>query len=294
MTPSPSEHLRILGRRVLEAHRDLPGAACAAITGSAAEGLADQHSDLDMTVYYDGDKLPSEADLARIRERLGASDLIWALGDRAEGDIAQSFRIGGVECQIGHITVAKWESDMAETLAGRDPGGPLHKAMSGTLASVAVFGEPHLRTWQARLREYPRSLREAMARHHLEFFAIWGVVERLETRDAELWVRQSLVDSSFKILGVLAGINRRYFTSFQFKRKRTFIDSLEVAPADLAARLEELWRRPFREAAESLRQLVREVADLVEKELPEVDTKACRRALARDDRPWRMSGSEAG
>lgn len=294
MTPSPSEHLRAIGRRVLEPHRDLPGAACAAITGSAAEGLSDQHSDLDMTVYYDGDELPSEADLARVRERLGASDLIWTLGDRAEGDIAQSFRIDGVECQIGHITVAKWESDMAETLAGRDPGGPQHKAMSGTLASIAVFGEPRLRDWQARLRDYPQSLREAMARHHLQFFALWGVVDRLETRDAELWMRQTLVDSSFKILGTLAGVNRRYFTSFQFKRTRAFVDGLEMAPADLGARLEELWRRPFREAAESLQQLVREVTDLVEKELPGVDTRACRRALARNDWPWRVSGSRAG
>jgi hypothetical protein len=285
---SASEHLRVLGRRVLIAYCDLPGVACAAIAGSAAEGIADAHSDLDMTVYYDSDSLPSEADLNLARSKLGGSDRIWMLGDRAEGDIAESFRLTGVECQVGHITVTKWEAEMAGVLAGKDPGGPLHKAMSGTLTSIAVHGRSRLQAWQSRLRDYPQSLREAMVRHHLQFFALWGVFDRLTTRDADLWMRQTFVESSFKILGTLAGLNRKYFTSFQFKRAGAFIDSMEIAPPNLAARLEELWRQTPRTAADSLQRLVQEVVELVERELPDVDTSACRSGLARNDRPWHM------
>src|SRR4051812_28011589 len=53
-----SSHLLALGRRVLEPYTRLDGAACAAITGSSAEGHADEFSDLDMTVYYN--HLPPE------------------------------------------------------------------------------------------------------------------------------------------------------------------------------------------------------------------------------------------
>ena len=63
------------------------------ITGSAAEGISDFYSDLDMTVYYEGE-LPGEEELARIRESNGAAERVWLIGDRAEGNIAEAYRAG--------------------------------------------------------------------------------------------------------------------------------------------------------------------------------------------------------
>src|SRR5436189_5001505 len=103
---SPSEHILTLGRRVLTPYSQLPGCACAAITGSSTEGHSDFHSDLDSTVYYD--TLPPEAQIRAVREVLGG-ELLWSLGSYADGEFLESFRINGVECQVGHTTVAKWE-----------------------------------------------------------------------------------------------------------------------------------------------------------------------------------------
>lgn len=279
-----SEYLLNLGRSVLEPYTRLPGVACAAITGSSAEGHSDQRSDLDMTVYYD--RFPPEEAIRTVREGIGGGPLIWSMGAYADGEFAESFRIKGVECQIGHTTVAQWERDMGRILAGEEPGSPLHKAMSGTLVSVAVLGADRLEAWKKRLRAYPEALRMAMVRHHLKFFPIWGVHERMRTRDAGLWYRQTLVESSFNLLGTAAGLSRRYFTPFQFKRAAAFVATLDVAPARLGERLERLWEAAPERAVEELRTLVGEMVDLVERELPEVDTAACRRALARRDEPW--------
>src|SRR5579862_8391674 len=125
-----SEYLLALGREVLGAYARLPGVACAAITGSSAEGLSDRHSDLDTTVYYDS--MPAEAEIRAVRERVGGGPLTWSMGNHAGGEFIESFRVRGVECQIGHTTVAQWEKDMGRILAGEEPGSPLHKAMSGT------------------------------------------------------------------------------------------------------------------------------------------------------------------
>jgi hypothetical protein len=281
-----SQHLLSLGRTVLDPFARLPGVACAAITGSSAEGLSDTRSDLDMTVYYDA--MPPEDAIRAARENLGGGPLIWSLGAHADGEFAEAFRLNGVECQIGHVTVARWEVDMAKTLAGEEPGSPLHKAMSGTLVSIPVFGAPRLEAWQARLRDYPHALRLAMVRHHLTFFAMWGVWERLRTRDANLWLRQSLVETSFNLLGVAAGLSGKYFTPFQFKRSGAFIASLGVAPARFAERLEALWHVPPERAVLDLRDLVADTVALVERELPEVDTAAARKGLARRDEAWPM------
>ncbi|HVU64758.1 MAG TPA: hypothetical protein VHC70_12335, partial [Phycisphaerales bacterium] len=177
-----SEYLLDLGRAVLGEYAKLPGVACAAITGSSAEGLSDAHSDLDTTIYYD--TMPPEAEIRAVRERVGGGPPAWSLGNYADGEFIESYRVRGVECQIGHTTVAVWERDMNRILAGEEPGSPLHKAMSGTLVSIAVSGDERLEQWKQRIRAYPDALRLAMVRHHLKFFAIWGVWDRLGVRDA--------------------------------------------------------------------------------------------------------------
>ena len=201
---SPSEFLLSMGRSVLTPYSRLPGVACTAITGSSAEGHSDTHSDLDTTIYYD--EMPPEADIRAIREQVGGGPLLWSLGSYAEGEFIESYRLKGVEVQIGHTTVARWEADIAKTLAGEEPGSPLHKAMSGTLVSIAVNGDERLEAWKRTLRVYPDVLRVAMVKHFLKFFAMWGVIDRLYIRDSNLWMRQALVESSFNLLGVAAGL----------------------------------------------------------------------------------------
>jgi hypothetical protein len=221
-----------------------------------------------------------------VREQVSDGVLTWSMGQYADGEFAEAFRVGGIEVQIGHTTVAKWEETIGAVLAGQEPGSPLHKAMSGTLIAIPVFGAERLLAWQARIREYPDALRLAMVNHHLKFFRLWALVGRLQTRDAGLWFRQMLVESSFNLLGVSAGLSRRYFTSFQFKRARSFIATLAIAPPRLADRLDELWSLAPGEAARSLHGLVDEMVTLVERELPEVNTSAVRKTLASRDDPW--------
>jgi hypothetical protein len=281
-----SAHLLSLGRDILKRYTQLPVVACAAITGSSAEGHSDEFSDLDMTVYYDA--LPPEAQIRAVRETVGGGPLIWTMGDPNDGDFAEAFRVREIEVQIGHITVSRWEAEIERTLRGEEPASPQHKAMSGTLVSTAVFGEPLLQRWQSQLREYPDVLAVAMVKHHLKFFGVWAVYERLARRDANLWIRQSMVESSFNILGALAGLNRKYFTSFQFKRMRAFVDSLDLAPTSLSNRLDALWTSDLRSALTDLRALVLETTELIEREMPTIDTTAARKAIDRKDGRWNI------
>src|SRR5689334_13077757 len=109
-----SDYLLKLGRGVYEAYASLPTHRAFIVTGSAAEHKADFYSDLDMTAYYDA--LPLEPDLEAARQRAGGSDRLWQIGDRVDDAIAESFNLDGVECQIGHTTIAAWERDMASVL----------------------------------------------------------------------------------------------------------------------------------------------------------------------------------
>jgi hypothetical protein len=71
---TPSEYLVTLARR----NADVYIARCAPrailLAGSAAEGLADYYSDIDLIVYYDT-TLPSEAQLEAVRTQIAAEGL---------------------------------------------------------------------------------------------------------------------------------------------------------------------------------------------------------------------------
>jgi SpoVK/Ycf46/Vps4 family AAA+-type ATPase len=86
-------------------------------------------------------------------------------------------------------------------------------------------------------------------------------------RDAELWRHQILVDCAYDLLAVLAATNRVWFSSFQFKRTRTLTDRLEVAPPDLADRLEALFTLPPEESARELERLTDETRAILEERL---------------------------
>ena len=165
------------------------------------------------------------------------------MGERAEGNIAEAYELDGVQAQIGHATITAWENDIAEVLERWNADTPLHKAMSGTLECVAVHGEAYIERWKARIRDYPDGLARAMVERWLKFFPVWYVQDALDARDATLWHFQIRTETAYNLLGILAGLNRLYFTTFQFKKMRRFVDPMPIKPERLADRLEELFRQ---------------------------------------------------
>lgn len=280
-----SDYLVALGRTLLEPYVALPSTRAAMITGSAAEGVSDFHSDLDMTVYYESE-LPSEEALERVRISNGAPSRAWLLGDRAEGGIAEAYELNGIQVQIGHITIEAWEQEIAEVLERFNCSTPLHKAMSGTLDCVTVSGGPLMDRWKERIADYPDGLQQAMVTHHLQFFPVWSMPHLADSRDATLWLQQTRLESAFNILGVLAGLNRRYFSTFQFKKMRGFLEPMTVLPPRCADRIEDVVVLPAVPAGEALESLVRDVVLLVEEVLPGVDVSQARRRLGYRRPAW--------
>jgi hypothetical protein len=80
-------------------------------------------------------------------------------------------------------------------------------------------------------------------------------------------------------------LNRLYFTTFQFKKMRRFVDEMRVKPECFAERLDDLFQQPAAAAAASLEALTAEVLALVQREMPDIDvTKMQRRVGGRRPR----------
>jgi AcrR family transcriptional regulator len=135
-------------------------------------------------------------------------------------------------------------------------------------------------------QENPDGLAQAMVKHYLMFVPVWGMQEKLTRRDATLWYSQIMVESAQNILGVLAGLNRQYYSTFQFKRMGRFVDQLAIAPKNLALRLESLFHLKTDAAVFELEGLVRATIAIVETYMPQVDTASAKRKLGWRQQPW--------
>ncbi len=286
MTPA-SRYLIRLAQEIAAPYTDLPTLRAAMITGSAAKGLADRYSDIDMTMYY-ADELPVEEALNAIRTQLGGGPRRWFLGDRAEGSFAEAYGLHGIEVQIGHTRIDTWEETIASVQRADDVATSAQKALEGTLACKALFGEEYIERWKAQIAVFPPELARAMVEQNLRFFALWGLEPHFRTRDATIWYHEILVETTQRLVGVLAGLNQLYFTTFQFKRQGRFIEQMKIKPDNLADRLNGLYTAELGPALTELESLVAETIALVERHMPEVDTGAAKARLGWRQEPWEM------
>jgi hypothetical protein len=163
-----------------------------------------------------------------------------------------------------HETLASVEADIAKVVDELDVDTPLQKALEGLHSGLTLHGAETI----ARLRDrahYTDRLQRAM----VETFRY--VADQLERPDALVWRYEVMVQSAYNLLGVLSGLNRVWYTTFQLKRMRKLVDSFELAPPRLAERVEALFDPDARAAVAELERLVGETRALAQERFPDLE-----------------------
>ena len=193
-------------------------------------------------------------------------------GDPTEHSSAEEFELDGIRVEVAFSTV-RWMESQLNALLDRlaDFDTPSQKILIGVREGLPLYGPELMNRWKARVAAYPEPLRKAMVERYWRFSPLWFAGAAIARRDAELWRMEMLLDAAFNLLGVLAGLNRMYFTRFQFKQLRRYIAQMSIRPVGLAERLESLFLMDPELAAAELERLIGETAALVEAELPDVD-----------------------
>jgi hypothetical protein len=239
------------------------------LTGSAALGICDEQSDVDLLNYYDS--LPDrsafdEALLAVGAERGGS------IGEPGREGFVARYQLDGIELQTGASLIPGLEGRLQRIERGQ-VDWLLAKIAMGLLEGMPLYGEDVIAGWKRRLA-YSEDLRRREVEANIGFFPIWRADRQLAARDAEMFRRQMLVEGAFRLVAVLSALNRVYFSTFQFKRAAAHFNELALKPDRLGERLDAVVNAPPSEAAEELRALVEETKALVTREMPEVDVEA--------------------
>lgn len=238
------------------------------LVGSGATGGADGYSDLDMLLYYD--ETPAEADLAGARKQVGAERFKGTEWPDEEG-YSERYDVGGIQCQLGHAVIAPWEREITRVVDDLDLDRRLVKELMGLFEGRPLHGQALIAEWRERAA-YTERLQRAMIEKHWQFFPWWHYQDKLTLRDTTVWRYDVLVQSAYNLVGVVAALNRVYFSTFEFKRVHKFIAGFEVAPANLAERLDALFVADTREATAYLERLVAQTQALVQERFPDIDS----------------------
>lgn len=278
-----SRYLVALAVRIAEVYVTKTSPCAILLTGSAAEGTSDYFSDLDIIAYYN--RLPSEDKLSAARASAQAFDARTSTGREGEM-LVEEYVLHGVECQVAHCTIVSWERNLASVLEKFDPTTRAQKSIMGLKDGLALHGHELIGRWQERVEAYPEGLAKAMVEHHLQFSPLWLAAERWDPRDATIFYHQMLADTSLNLLGVLAGLNHVYYSTFQFKRLHQFVSTMNLVPEHLADRIDTLFKLDPGEAGDALDRLVDETVTLVEANMPKVNTTLARRYIGVRHNPW--------
>ena len=292
-----SEQRRALAAQIASHYADSPKVAAVALAGSVARGWADEHSDIELDVYWA--EPPADADrLGPIISAGGHIDIFWSdppspeehqwIFDRTGGTISQlwpyepdewseHYYVRGISIGISGFVVSTIEQYIDDVLVRHDTADEAQMRLAALQAGVPLAGESLLRRWQTRITEYPHGLTVAVLREQLSLDDAWWNVDMWVARGAHLPLVEALHSMQIKILRVLLALNRIYLVDPRFKWADRLIEQMAIRPENLGPRLKEIFTLQPAAAVTASDQLLMETLDQVEQTVPEIDVAFARR-----------------
>src|SRR5438105_15049997 len=110
----------------------------ASSSSAPPRGEADHYSDLDVLLYYDSP--PADERLAAARAKLGIDEHTEIFG-RTEDGASETYRLDGVQCQLGHESIAGVEREIDRVVVDLDPTEEHMKILMGLEEGVPLYGK---------------------------------------------------------------------------------------------------------------------------------------------------------
>ncbi|MBD2093059.1 DUF4037 domain-containing protein [Microcoleus sp. FACHB-1515] len=258
------------------------------VFGSAALGVSDQYSDLELALIWA--ELPSPEALQATARRVGLG--CWKLEPYGEAQQAwlEQFYWDEMKVEAAHWaggTIDRIVTDVVEHYDVSQNGLLFEKQtiVSHLQHAVILYGEDLVRQWQKRLSPYPEELAVAMVQKHLKFRPFDGQTILAERNEIPLLYENHCAIVRW-LLNLLFGLNRIYHPGFKWTRY--WAEQMSIKPPRFFDRLEQVFQADAVSGTHELRQLVEETFDLVKRNLPQVDLKPQREAFNRLYPKWQL------
>nr|MDZ8021511.1 DUF4037 domain-containing protein [Nostoc sp. SerVER01] len=258
------------------------------VFGSAALGISDQYSDLELAFIWS--QLPSVEDLQATAQSVGVKG--WEIEPYGAAKQAwlEQFYLYDMKVEAGHWardTINSIVIDVVECYDVSQNGLVFEKQATAfnLQHAIVLYGEDIIKHWQNRLSHYPEELAVAMVQKHLKFRPFDGQQILTERFEIPMLYENNCTIVRW-LLNLLFGLNRIYHPGFKWTRY--FVEEMNIKPPDFFSRLERVFQSDAASGTRELRQLSEETFDLVEKHLPRVDLRQQRETFNRLYPKWKL------
>ncbi|HEV2359708.1 MAG TPA: hypothetical protein VGZ23_19135 [bacterium] len=273
---------RLIADQIAPRYCENPHVAAAVVGGSVAKGWADEFSDLELTIFWF--EAPSDAER---KQAIGQLDCdIWKFdsydqGQRGEAvehlglrsiEIDGTRHNGTVMVSVQHLTVREVEAHLEDVTDHWDTTVEKQTLVYAIQHWLPLRGARLLDAWQARAAQYPDGLARKMVEENL-WMGPWFYPEAYASRNDRLVLYRHFCMTTQRLLCVLLGLNRMYHPSHEYKWLEHVAGKIKIAPQDLAGRLKGVFGGDLLAGGHELISLIHETLTLVEREMPEIDTR---------------------
>ncbi|WP_312458485.1 nucleotidyltransferase domain-containing protein [Proteiniclasticum sp.] len=256
----------LLAHEIRESIRDIefdgPELLAMAVGGSVSRGQADAFSDLELLCFWD--VFPDVDTRQKLVDSIKA-DLIFPIDDDQNED---NLILKDIQIDILHNTVDYYDNMIEDAWE-------FHLADYQTLGfldtityAYPLFGNDILNAWKDKTKIYPREL---------AINVIFDNLVKLHNGNIELYIQRDnpteyyaqMVAIQRKLFNILSAINKTYAGGYKWMYPE--LESMTIAPVNVAVRYKEMFSINKFEAVEDLYALVFETLILVKQQFPEVD-----------------------
>lgn len=262
-----SKHLISLAKKVSEIYKQNPICAAVMVTGSAAKGISDEYSDVDMGVFYHKPFTKKYFDEVK-------GSAIQSGGGFYHGDkngFAVYHIIDGVKVDTGHGMINSHEKMIRDFLKNPTLDFNQQIVASGTLFAIPLHGKKYIDTWKNWYSKYPKTLEDLMIKENLKFHSKWVLEKMGLARNESIFINETVLKSLENCVKVLCGLNKEYHPG-KLKGMNYTIKKLKHKPVNLVYCVENIFKINQKKAVNEINNLVYDTIKLTEKIRPDIDT----------------------
>lgn len=260
-----------LARQVMQSYRRNPRVLSGFLTGSVARNCADHYSDIELGLVWQG--APTEKERLTVITTLGGQFNQFYPYEQATRSWSEDYLLRGVKMDVRHWSIEGLVQTIADVVERLESGLPKQEMLAALQHGLPLYGETSFAQWQSTINAYPHELAIKLVQEHFLFKPCWGK-EMLVERGDLLLLYSSICTAEQQILLVLLALNHRYYPGLKWLDRT--IGDLVTMPAHLALRMKTIFTLPPDAAVLQLHTLIRDVLDLLEQHMPEVNTSRAR------------------
>ncbi|GGE64095.1 DUF4037 domain-containing protein [Priestia taiwanensis] len=263
-------------REMAAIYQQNPKVESVILAGSVSRNLQDEHSDIELHILWSAP--PEDKDRNYPINLVDGEILSYHPFEEEEWSEAYITK-DDIKLEISNFltsTVKRFVSDVVKQF---ETDYDKQCIVASVHDGLSLYGEETIIGLKKEIATYPLQLSKQMISDNLRFGNRWNNREALLNRQDWLMLYDVLCDVQKKVFGVLFGLNKMYVHHPTFKWMAYNIDNMAIKPDNLSERMSAILIDKPENSVNELEILIREVIELVETHLPELNISEQKEAI---------------